>query len=259
VLAGPEGRAEPGPRSPLGRHAPIGRRRIPRRVAGRAPRILRRASLNTAALRLAVLERHVAATQGLLTERMRRQLVAAKGGPRHVEARVPGELVCLDTFYVGKLKGVGKVWQYTACDAASSYALARLAPELDSATAAAFLAEIVAAFYAHQGCPLQRVLTDGGTEYKGAFTRARRQLGIRHTRIKPRYAWTNGFVERLQGTILQEHWRVAFRCHYFTSLRQLQRSLDRFLDFYNWHRTHRGYRTRGRTPGQTLLANKEAA
>ncbi len=71
---------------------------------------------------------------------------------------------------------------------------------------------------------------------------------IRVTRTKPRHAWTNGFVERLQKTILHEHWRIAFRRQYFTGRRSLQGSLDRFLQFYNHERTHRGYRLRGRTP-----------
>src|SRR5438445_64949 len=73
-------------------------------------------------------------------------------------------------------------------------------------------------------------------------------LATRHTRTKPRHAWTNGFVERLQGTILQEHWRVAFRRHYFTSRVALQRALDGFMRYYNTERPHQGYRVRGRTP-----------
>jgi hypothetical protein len=54
---------------------------------------------------------HQSARQaGLLTERPRRTLWRARDGTtRHVEAQVPGELVCLDTFYIGKLKGVGPV------------------------------------------------------------------------------------------------------------------------------------------------------
>jgi len=71
---------------------------------------------------------------------------------------------------------------------------------------------------------------------------------VRHTRIKPRHAWTNGFVERLQGTILQEHWRVAFRRRFFTTRAALQRSLDTFMRYYNHERPHDGYRVRGRTP-----------
>ncbi len=81
---------------------------------------------------------------------------------------------------------------------------------------------------------------------------------IRHTRTKPRHAWTNGFVERLQGTILHEHWRIAFRRQYFTSVSALQRSLDGFLRFYNTERSHRGYRLRGRTP-ITIFAGAVAA
>ena len=102
--------------------------------------------------------------------------------------------------------------------------------------------------YRRAGWRLHRVLTDGGPEFKGAFDEACRALGLRHTRTKPRHAWTNGFVERLQGTILQEHWRVAFRRRYFTSRTALQRSLETFMQSYNHERPHQGYRLRGRTP-----------
>jgi len=165
-----------------------------------------------------------------------------------VEAKEPGELVCLDTFYIGNLKGVGKVWQITACDAATSYGLAGLLPAHDAVAAATFLREVVVPHYQRAGWPMRRVLTDGGPEFKGAFDAGCRRLGIRHTRTKPRHAWTNGFVERLQGTILQEHWRVAFRRHYFTSRVALQRALDGFMRYYNTERPHQGYRVRGRTP-----------
>jgi transposase InsO family protein len=87
-----------------------------------------------------------------------------------------------------------------------------------------------------------------GKEFRGIFAAGCERLRIRVTRTKPRHAWTNGFVERLQKTILHEHWRLAFRRHYFTGRPTLQRSLDRFLQFYNYERTHRGYRLRGRTP-----------
>ena len=99
---------------------------------------------------------------------------------------------------------------------------------------------------------LQRVLTDNGKEFKGAFAAGCERLAIRVTRTNPRHAWTNGFVERLQKTILHEHWRIAFRRYYFTSRRSLRASLDRFLQFYNHERPHRGYRVRGRTPATVL-------
>jgi transposase InsO family protein len=82
-------------------------------------------------------------------------------------------------------------------------------------------------------------------------------LGTRHTGTKPHPAWTNGFVERLHGTILHEHWRVEFRRRSFTSLPQLPRSLDDFLRFYDQQRPHHGYRTRGSTPATPLLGAQE--
>ena len=217
-------------------------------------RLLRRMGLQTRWERLAVLEAHSAQAAGLLTERTRRQLAAAqRRRAPHIQATKPGELVCLDTFYIGKLKGVGKVWQYTACDAACSFAVAQVSREFSAAAAARFLTGRVLPAFQAAGWPLRRVLTDQGNEYRGAFDRACAQRRIRHTRTKPRHAWTNGFVERLQGTILSELWRIEFRRRFFTSTAAMQTALDRYLDFYNHRRTHQGYRTRGRTPGEIFF------
>src|SRR5499426_3534010 len=217
-------------------------------------RLLRRVGLATRRARLTVLEQQAARTAGLLTERTRAQLWRTRHGrTRHVEATEPGQFVCLDTFYIGNLKGVGKVWQITACDAATSYGLAGLLPAHDAAAAATFLREVVVPYFQRAGWPVRRILTDGGPEFQGAFEVACRQLGLRHTRTKPRHAWTNGFVERLQGTILQEHWRVVFRRRYFTGRRALQHSLDQFMGYYNRDRPHQGYRLRGRTPAALFL------
>jgi transposase InsO family protein len=213
-------------------------------------RALRRAGLRTRRERLAVLEHHSAQRAGLLTERTRRRLDAARRRRRHVQAQEPGDLVCLDSFYIGKLKGVGKVWQLTACDAASSLATARIVRAADAQETAHFLKDTLVPLYRRAGWRIKRVLTDQGSEYRASFDEACRKVGITHTRTQPRHAWTNGFVERLQGTILHEHWRVAFRRRYFTSRTQLQLSLDQFLRFYNDERPHQGYRTRGRTPSE---------
>jgi len=207
-------------------------------------RALHRLGLGTRAQRLLVLEVHSAKTAGLLTDRTRRNLAQRKA--RHVQAEKPGELVCIDTFYIGNLKGVGKLWQLTACDAASSYAMEKVVPVNNAKEAASFLRDIVAVEVEKAGWKLWRVLTDGGSEFKGEFDGMCRQLNVRHTRTRPRHAWTNGFVERLQGTILHEHWRIAFRRRYFHRRFQLQTSLDGFLQFYNFKRPHQGYRTKGR-------------
>ena len=206
-------------------------------------RALHRLGLGTRTQRLLVLEVHSAKHAGLLTDRTRRTLSRRK--VRHVLAEKPGELVCIDTFYIGKLKGVGKLWQLTACDAASSYAMAKVIAANNAAEAAAFLRDVVVVEVNKAGWKLRRVLTDGGSEFKAEFDEACRDLGVRHTRTKPRHAWTNGFVERLQGTILHEHWRIVFRRR-----RQLQASLESFLEFYNFQRPHQGYRAKGRTPAE---------
>ena len=223
-------------------------------------RALRRLGLGTRKVRLGVLEAHSAETQGLLTERTRKQLEKARptASRRHVEAKEPGELVCLDCFYIGKLKGVGVVWQITACDAASSLALAQVFVGAPRAQVAAdFLRKRVVPYFRKAGHPVQRVLTDRGSEFKSVFDAACRDLGIRHTRTKPRHAFTNGFVERLQQTILHEHWRIEFRRRYFSRLPQLEASLQSYLRFYNHDRTHHGYRTRGRTPASIVIGANE--
>lgn len=218
-------------------------------AASTLQRVLRRHGLATRRQRLLVLEHHSARTAGLLTERTRRALWRLRhGSTRHVGAERPGDLVCLDTFYIGKLKGVGRVWQITACDAASSYGVARILPRLSAQATAVFLRHTLLPLFRRAGWPVKRVLTDGGGEFKAAFDEVCAELGIGHTRTKPRHAWTNGFVERLQETILNEHWRVAFRRRYFTSRAALDRTLQDFLHFYNCERPHHGYRVRGRTP-----------
>jgi transposase InsO family protein len=105
---------------------------------------------------------------------------------------------------VGKLKSVGKVWQITACDVATSYGLARVFVLAQPTAEAAdrFLRRVLVPHFRQAGWPIEGVLTDGGSEFKGVFDEACQELGIRHTRTKPRHAWANGFVERLQGTIL---------------------------------------------------------
>ena len=212
--------------------------------------VLRRHGLQTRWERLTRLEAH-AATDGLVTERTRRRRVRP-----HVEAQHPGDLVCLDAFYVGKLKGVGKVWQLTACDAACSFGIATLVPRITQQTAIQFLREHVMPAYARTNHRIRAVLTDGGPEWQARFLAACRELGISHRRTRPRHAWTNGFVERLQGTILTELWRVAFRRTYYRSIAQLERDLQAYLRFYNRDRPHQGYRLQGRTPAEVFLTRK---
>ncbi len=121
-----------------------------------------------------------------------------------------------------------------------------------------FLRQQVVPAYRRMGHRIQAVLTDGGPEFQKAFTAACQELGIEHRRTKPRHVWTNGFVERLQGTILAELWRIAFRRTFYTRLGQLDRDLQAYLHFYNRERPHQGYRLKGRTPA-SVFSSKRAA
>jgi transposase InsO family protein len=228
---------------------------LTRLSASGAYAILKRHGLSSRWERLARTEIHAAATAGLLTDRTRGALRAARQAPPHVQAERPGDLVCLDTFYLGNLKGVGKVWQFTACDAACSYAVAWLTTELSARSARRFLLRYLLPLYRRPGHPIRAILTDGGSEFHGAFDHACLALGIGHRRTQPRHAWTNGFVERLQGTILTELWRCAFRRTYYLAVAPMQRDLDRYLHFYNFERTHQGYRLQGRTPAEVFYAH----
>jgi transposase InsO family protein len=215
--------------------------------------VLRLVGLATPPARLTELQQQAPRTAGLLTERTREQLWRARHGhASHIEATDPGQLVCLDTFYIGNLKGVSKVWQITACDAATSYGLAGLLPTHDAAAAETLPGEVVVPPFQRAGWSVRRVLTDGSPEFKSAFDLVCRQLGVRHT-TKPRHAWTNAFVERLQGTILEELGRMAFRRRYFTTRAALHRALAGFMRYYNTERTHQRYRLLGRTPAALIL------
>jgi transposase InsO family protein len=145
---------------------------------------------------------------------------------------------------------VGELWQLTACDAASSYAMAKVVPASNAEKAASFLREVIAVELEKAGWRLWRVLTDSGSEFKAQFDRVCRELNVRHTRTKPCHAWTNGFVERLRKTILHEHWWIVFRRRYFRRRHQLQASLVSFIEFYKFQRPHQGYRTNVRTPSE---------
>ena len=213
-----------------------------------------------------VLRRH-----GLSRRISRLSLVAGYAAPseperalqeaRHVAVDHPGELVGFDCFHVGRLAGTaGRVWQYTAIDLASSYVWAELAttPLNPSATRTSALARRVAADLAAHGWRLERVLTDNGSEFRsGVFGDTVRELGATQTFIRAGRPATNGAVERVQRTILEECWRPSFARSLVPKLTGLTRDLAAYLRFYNEERAHTGRLTQGRTPLEALIGARK--
>ncbi len=225
---------------------------------GGVANVLRRAGLGRRLARLAAAESLAASEGGPLTERVLRQVRAIERARTvHIGSDVPGEELFFDTFYVGNLKGVGKVWQLSAVDGASSFGIARVvAGDKTAAVMARFLANDVLPACRRAGVRLVSATTDNGPEFGRPFGEACRVAGVRHHRIPPRSPNLNAFVERFQGTVLHLHYRVAFRYRYYTAAATIDADLQAFLRFYNFERPHRGYRTKGRTPGSIFFSQE---
>ena len=165
----------------------------------------------------------------------------------------PGDLVAIDSFYIGNLKGVGKVYQLTAVDTCTRWAIVKLIiGPVSTADTIAFI-DHVRKLMRRLGIPVRRVLSDNGPEYKGmAFRTHLAELGIAHARIPPRSPNHNAVCERFQGTMLQECWRPAFHRRHFNSLRQLQAEANAWLIRYNTRRRNHGDYMAGRRPTDIL-------
>lgn len=210
-------------------------------------RVLCRHGLGTRAKRLALIAGHAAPPA---PERPQERPEA------HLEAKRPGALVQMDCFCIGRLSGTrGVVWQYTAIDVASAYAWAEVhvTPKNPSAHWTSALAEEVAADLARRGWKLDAVMTDNASEFRAAeFGKTLEHLGARHKFIRAGRPQTNGCVERLQGTILQECWKPAFARYLIPKSTGLRLDLRRYLRYYNTDRAHTGRWTRGRTPEDVI-------
>jgi transposase InsO family protein len=213
-------------------------------------RVLRRHRIHTRALR-----------NGLLAGYASPPEPAREPEPeRHIAVSRPGELVQMDCFCIGRLAGTkGVVWQYTAIDAASSFCWAELhvTPRNPDVRFASKLAHRVAHDLRDAGWELERVSTDNGSKFRNrVFDAELARLGARHTLISPGRPQSNGFVERVQRTILEECWKPSFARYLVPKYMGLRRELVRYLELYNHDRAHNGRLTRGRTPAEVLGAAK---
>lgn len=231
-----------GPKSLL-RH--LSKRGVDRSASGVA-KVLRRHNLGTAKQRIIALASLTATATGQLTE-------AAMEGPFGFcqYASHPGQVVALDAFYVGKLKGVGAVWQLTAVDVATRYAVVQLVVGEKTATVAAKLLDQLKKTLRKHGITLEGILTDNGPEFVGKDFKARvAQMGLHHHRIPPRSPNHNAVCERFHGTVLDEFYRPHFHRGRVEDVALLDRSLQAWIVDYNNDRPNHGDYMAGRTPLQ---------
>jgi transposase InsO family protein len=179
----------------------------------------------------------------------------------HIETQRPGQLIGMDCFFVGRLHGSsGPVWQITAIDCHSSYGWADLVvcppagPTVEQTSA---LARRVAGELQAANWQLERVLTDNGGEFGRREFRKRLPDGVTHTQIRSGRPQTNGHVERLHRTILEECWRPAFARFLQVRYSGLRRHLDSYLNYYNYDRAHTGRITRGRVPADLVYGARK--
>lgn len=177
---------------------------------------------------------------------------------RHIESKRPGELLAQDTFYVGQIKVVGKVYLQAVVDTYGSHAWEYLHTGKLPEHAAAILHNDVLRRHQRWGLKVQAILTDNGLEFCGKghhpYELYLALNDIEHRRTKVKSPQTNGFVERFNRTVLDEFFRKAFREKLYTSVDPLQWDLDKWLRFYNEERPHQGYRNLGRRPIETVLS-----
>ena len=175
---------------------------------------------------------------------------------RHVESGRPGELLSADTFLVGTLKGIGRVYLHAVVDTHGSYAFGFLHVSEQPEAAVAVLHNEVLPFYRKLDLPVGAVLTDNGREFCGTERHPYELYlalnEVEHRKTKVRSPRTDGFVERFNGTVLEEFFRPAMHARLYESVEALQADLDAWLHHYNRERPHLGYRNQGRRQWETV-------
>ena len=175
-----------------------------------------------------------------------------------IETHHPGYLGAQDTYYVGYIKGVGKIYQQTFIDTYSRVATVKLYDRKNALVAAEMLNDKVLPLYQNHDVQLLRILTDRGTEYCGAREHHEFQLyltieDIDHTKTKAKSPQTNGICERFHRTMQEEFYAIAFRKKMYDTLEDLQTDADQWIEYYNNQRPHSGRYCFGKTPMQTLI------
>ncbi len=175
-----------------------------------------------------------------------------------IETYYPGFLVAQDTYYVGHIKGVGHIYQQTVIDTYSKIGFAKLYGRKNALVAADMLNDRGIPFFEQHDLKLMRMITDRGTEYRRNRENHEYELylavgDVDHSKIKAKSPQTNGICERFNRTVQNEFYAIAFRKKIYTTIEQLQKDLDTWMNSYNTERTHSGRYCFGKTPMQTFI------
>ena len=205
----------------------------------------------------------MAETGKVLTESQIKTLEKAKEEKTakvEIETEHVGYLGSQDTYYVGVIKGVGRIYQQTFIDTHAAVGFAKLYQSKHPINSADMINDRVLPFFEQHEIPLLRILTDRGTEYCGRPDKHEYEPylalnDIDHTKTKAKHPQINGICERFHKTIQNEFYAIAFRKKIYSGIKELQADLDDWMHRYNNKRPHQGKRCQGRTPMQTFMDN----
>jgi len=229
--------------------------------AGGIRSVWQRHNLEVFEKRLQALEVRMA-EQGLILTEAQLMALERKKEKREahgeIETEHPGYLGSQDTYYVGTIKGVGRIYQQTFIDTYSRVAFAKLYESKHAITSADILNDRVLPFFEEHQIPMLRILTDRGTEYKGKIEHHEYEMylhieNIEHSKTQVRHPQSNGICERLHRTMQEEFYAVTFRRKLYDNMQELQKDLDEWMNYYNHERPHSGRYCYGKTPMETFL------